>query len=544
MNNKVKKPREQELKRAKLTAAELRLMMAVIIRNVEVFSAATQAQLDLKHFNDTEMIYRLTWQVVSEYFAQYEDLPLYDTFVVECQRLVDEDVFQLTDEETAELDELATYAFSEKTNPPFSSSRYEAIGLHKLRLFVSERLIRELEQRIAKDNYVVEDLPGFLSLVQQKAESVVTLGRVSTGLVYPDGWDTTPSYVIKSTGCDYFDHYMRGGHVAGEAHIILAPYGGGKTITAIQLCAEACKTAKEQQLMDGKKRLAVYVTYEARLQGEVQYRALSYAARISKSSIENMGKNGLKALSTSSANLKDYEKKLFATELASGFEIEPELARANKAIKMLNESFKVFDMTGNSADAPGAGNGFIAEITTMLRQLLRKYKNTELSVVVVDYLGASARRYQAAKNLQEEALQPILAGAMLQFKNKIATEFNVPVWVLHQLNAEANEVRPGKLLKHTKAAECRTVAENADFAFMYGTMNHDHLFVFGATKARRTAMLPPIVLRVDGDLARITYDKGKYDVHAGSIVESKLLHKVAKVSTKGNNHNIDNAVFE
>lgn len=71
------------------------------------------------------------------------------------------------------------------------------------------------------------------------------------------------------------------------------------------------------------------------------------------------------------------------------------------------------------------------------------------------------------------------------------------------------------------SAECKAIAEFANFCFVLGLPTRDGKLPFAGRKHRRTAELEPIVLQLRGDLAKIEDTRGEwvFDERTKSIVE-------------------------
>ncbi len=188
---------------------------------------------------------------------------------------------------------------------------------------------------------------------------------------------------------------------------------------------------------------------------------------------------------------------------------------------MLNDHAIFIDLTGFDKNLRGAGSGGVEEIARIIGKELRRRKGKAVCIVV-DYVGAMAKRVLAATNKDESAIRHIVSGAPLKMKNLLAEQFRCPVWALHQLNGEANAKIPGARIHHTDAAEARSYAENLDFAFVIGTPTLDGLCQLACTKHRRTAGMEPVIVRIVGTMNRVDATGKQYTIDGNhQIVEKK-----------------------
>ena len=170
------------------------------------------------------------------------------------------------------------------------------------------------------------------------------------------------------------------------------------------LAVESARQAYIQRLHGGEHEAAVLVTYETPWE-ELTLRVLSYGARIHWNSLESM--NGdVKTLSTAK-QLKPYELDMFQDSL---MEVAQSLeSRAGQATLMVaNKHLIVVDMTGASTNA---GNGFIEEIANRIDKEMSDRGITKVRQIVVDYVGAMAKKHLAATNGKDDHLRHLIGGA-------------------------------------------------------------------------------------------------------------------------------------
>jgi len=518
-------------RRAILSANDKEKMMCVLIRNQAVFEVARE-ELTLEHFNEAEVMYQIAWSICLDHFEAHGELPERDMMMSEVQSVIDLDEDVMSSAEVSEAEAWLDLAYDEGLKPPFDDKKYIPWGTKKLKRFLEERVARTIQRQVATDDRVVEDLPGLISQVQAESERISQIGEGTSPEMFPDEWDLQGGIQAYGTGLGFFDEFLGGvGQAGGECYGLLGPFGSCKTTISVMLAVEMCRYAQQLETSpdwDGIRRLAFLVSYEARLENELRIRSLSYAASIDRARLESMGPKGLKGLSTSKT-LQGYEKKMFAGKLAKGDTVFGEQGRAKKQMKVMNKHLRVLDMTGYDKSCPGAGNGYVAEISRRISWELRKIDGpAKPLIVIVDYVGAMCRRHQAFLGKDDGHLRHLVTGAPLHFRNLVANEFDTPVWLPHQLSGKANEKGPGALLDHTDSAESKSYAENLDFNFCVGKLNPEGLCQLTCSKHRRAPAKNAIVLKLRGDVCRVFQsEKHVIDRQKGLIVAKEDMNTVA-----------------
>jgi hypothetical protein len=225
-------------------------------------------------------------------------------------------------------------------------------------------------------------------------------------------------------------------------------------------------------------------------------------------------------------NLEQYELTDFAADIkASGGpqKFPGEMERLKAAVEELSETVHIFDFSG-AAENPRLGEGGIEEIATVLRSLQKEGK--EIGVIVIDYAGAAVRRWLFARGEDISNMRHYLANFCNECRFKLAVPFNCPVWVLHQLNTEANKRAPSAQQHHSYASECGNFAENAWFAFVFSTKDKaSNMCQLFCTKERRAkGDRPSVILKIEGNYCRMVDASGTH--HADDYSKSILLKTI------------------
>ncbi|MEI8371660.1 MAG: hypothetical protein WCJ35_02380 [Planctomycetota bacterium] len=517
-------------KRNPLSDDDKKLMLTVLIRNPTAFERAKD-MLMYEHFDDIDMGYRAVWTAAKNFFEEYEELPTLEFLQAETLRLVREDPGMLIDDDLVDMiDEFLLSAFSPEWGEAIKTSEPQINwACNAAQMFMEEALARRVQDDVRSvKGRITVNMQEILEQACAEAASIASLADGGGGELFPEGWDIDGGINVTSTGIPFFDSFLAGGHAPGEVYGLLGPYGSCKTVLAVMLAVEAARHAYGSSLTGSEDHGYVFLaSYEAG-PAELRLRMLSYAAQIHRKSLESMGKDGMKTLSTSK-KLRPYEKKMFAAALADGKNVLGEQGRVKQAMKWLEDHIIVLDMAGNDAKHASAGSGHIAEICRKITtELHRRGKNAKASLAIVDYVGAMARRHLEATGKDESNLRHLIGGTPLMAKNKIAAKFNCPVWLLHQLSGAANQKGPAAQVHHTDAAECKSFAENLDFAFVIGKPDNQNLCQINSTKHRRTGHCPEVIVRVRGAMNRVEGTANKYvvDPYSRQIVEKSHMSAV------------------
>lgn len=348
-------------------------------------------------------------------------------------------------------------------------------------------------------NSVPESVNDVLQDFVSRDQQLGAIGAASGIRPTLEGY-STPQLDKSSTGIDFLDQMMSGGDAAGEVYVVLGAYGSGKTSLGIQKTFR--KALQFQQEADQGKPLrdCHLFAYEA-THDELRRRMWSHAAQVSTHSMENFD---LATLSRT-GHLKPYELELFAPEInehgLAG--VSGEFERLQEVQPLLSRNIFLHDFTGYplpGKNVPsGLGVGYIGEITRVLTSYAQNGRH--VGEVVIDYAGLCCRRYMMANNKRMEEIRYLLVQFADQVRRQIAIPFQCRVWFFHQLSGSANARTFGARIDATDSAECKSIGENVDFAFVIGPRHLEtecmQLFCY---KGRRSRLPPaPVLLRLRGE---------------------------------------------
>lgn len=521
--------REEVVRNEPISISMIEAMLQILIRNEAAF-LQVNSLMSAKELRDVGNPHTVLWRTVQKYWKKNAKLPLKEFLVNDIQSLVNANRDLLDEDELDHLSGIIEGAYdSELFSVDISASKEHAkFAIQTAQTFLHENQAKKVSEA-AYDGTLPGSLPKLLEEELRRSREIETLTDGRSTLPFGEGWDKIPKPVLQPTNVAVFDRFLGGGQLDQEVYLFMAPYGSSKTTTAVQSICEGAKICRalevSKRTKGGKKPFCIYATYETGRE-EFRVRCLSYLARIPFERLNNLQDFSL--LRDSGEPLK-YEKKIFAAKLRANQEIIPEKERIRLAVELMNEYVAFVDMTDSDED-PMVGIGGMEELARTIRTELRKRNDSYVHVVWVDHISDMADAENDANNGDMQGLTLILRKCVRQARDKIAKSFDTKVWLLHQLDGQANKKGSTAKLGNADAEFCKSIAKNANFAFVATKPTEDkrQLCIFRMSKHRRRPPIKEAVVRVNGRFCRIedASDKFALDTNRHQFVQKSDLEMI------------------
>lgn len=513
-------------RRAPLTERHIEMMLGVLIRKESAFLVA-RSRLQAETFAEGHRRYAILWSIVDDHYEEFNELPLENHVVAELEVRLDEDPGALSPEGIELLDEYLAMIYRVD-----EEELKEKVVFRYLKQYLEDRLAERLRSEVNGSRHTPSNLFGLMSTYAEEASSIGTLEPVPLAAPFERGWDRTSSLKVHKvrTWVDDLDDMMQGGTANGEVFGILGPHGSCKTTLGVQIAAQWSANYREAWKARGRQGPLEFVymfIYEGSLD-EMRLRALSHIGQIARDSLEIGDPRAL----SREGQLHTYEERRFSVELSRGERVFGELERYRIAQRMLNDNFRIVDMTGNDSEHPGRGAGMVDEIRSTIETDGEHHRRAgfeyKVGGIVVDYVGAAVERFiDQSQKASHDNLRHLIGRFPLHSKNKLARSFDCPVCLLHQLSGTANSFAPGKVPKGTDSAECKSFRENLDHNFVVGNPSSEDWAILSLDKHRRGPAMPPVAISIDGRFSTVRSTNGAVVIHNNKLVEAASLRQYA-----------------
>jgi hypothetical protein len=304
------------------------------------------------------------------------------------------------------------------------------------------------------------------------------------------------------TELGFLDFHIRG-FVKGRMYSLLGPTGSAKTTLSAQMAATFAKKLlglwRHSTRQKGTLGKVFYVTTEDG-EDEIKFRMLSCAARVNRSKISGESAEPL----TTKETLSDNDRKL-AKQQSQGV-VFSETDRLDMGVKSLGKNVRIIDLKDDAVIPKGTHPiDYIQEqiahaINTDLRE--DGTPKSYCALIIVDHSEVLISRLkQASKGKQpwdivEEIPQSV--------RDKLATHFNCPVWLVHQLSGKANEKKENANIEHTDAKGSKSWGTYFDVCFSVTKIDREKKTCFlQITKNRYGALGEHIELTLLGEICTL-----------------------------------------
>lgn len=523
---------EREVTRAPLTQEHKEYMLAHLLRLPSLFNLARE-EMRQEYFAPDERAYAVLWraalQLAERYLGSMPPAGAARRLELELRGILSDDV-SLTPEELSTL--FGAGDVQGLIGWVYGIPDDELLEIDGKRLF----------QQFLEERAVVAPLQAYLSglggripqglderLRRVDAQLGLIGGITRSGAVAAFNADANYRPValqLTSTGVSFLDEMMEGGAAPGEVYYLMGPTGVGKTLAGLQIAYSGALT---QQLLASQGATLghwYYFTYEQPVEPDLIQRLWSCAADIH---IDTFRKG--EEFSTS-ASLKPYERLRYAKRLERSEDVPGELERLNAQRTRMTEQANLWlkDMSGGDKTDPYAGSGGLPEVERFLDAEVRRGR--KVAGFVIDYVELVVDRYLRQKNVSDDRRK---YNELKTFgdvsRQRLAEKCGCSGWLLHQLAGAANKRRPTAAQHHSDGSGCKSMADNAAFAFNLGTKDRDSsTCLISCSKSRRASGDDKQrVLYVDGAFGKMEAADTQFtlDRRTNRIVPKALKDRIA-----------------
>ena len=446
------------------------LLLGHLLRCPAVIEKASNV-LSPDDFNQAgEQTYRLIWSLSKDWYAKHRTLIPQNVLIIELRTALGEAMSMFSSEEVTAMWALVPTLYS----LPETELAAEW-ALEHLQTFLDERKLKPLLQQAASMGAGADfnEVLSKLSTTQSdnRLSSLTSLNVVDVSRIQLASLDRT------ETGVLYVDKLLDGGIYPGEFYGLLAPTGGGKTTTGINLVVEGAR----------KGLNVAYFSYEVELVPEITSRMYAIAGNIPRSIMKTI------------RTVDDLPTAHKADLLAN-------LERCGKGMHL-------FDMKKDMHR--GVGTKGPVEIRNKLRECNQEGKHIDL--VVVDQLLSAADPWMLSQGGKIDNRRIYLDMFTEQLRD-VAQEMKCGLMVLHQVDNVAKKFRPTQKPKQGQAAEMKSFENNTHFTFQFGTPDPLGRSWCVTTKHRSSSGVD-LIVQHDPTYWKINWEQDRYTVDSDGFVD-------------------------
>lgn len=520
-----KKSKKPEIvpRRATVAPAEIDRMLAVLVHNPNAY-AALAGVLDANILARRYRPHARVWRLLQEHVNEFNELPGSGTLRTAINASLDDGNADYTEEEIETLNELMEYVFdpAEHDEDIVDSPTCVSLAVATCQLLIQEEAAFMLQETLIQGDSVIADLPAMLTSYNKTLAMADALGADEVRESFEEDWDRNDSAKLTPCGVDILDRYMGGGWLPGECLIFMGPFGSCKTLLTVDgVCTAVCKAAEDylatSALEPDAPRPVVFLIFTEGTKKDYQKRLVSNMAQVPWSKLNQM--RSIADLSDSDKPgdkpETEYEKHL---TLAKNAAFENEQTRVRKASAIMNRHLVLIDCTTSNEQNQGRlGAGGVPAIVAVVTRYLDTHPDCYPLAFWLDHASAlAARVIEGTEEELSRRLQLVLKDIPRLFKERLAVPYKAPVAIMHQLRGQANAFGSTANLTHADAADCKSFAEYADFAFTTTRPDDKNVCIFRCTKHRRMPPLPLTLVQVDGRFNHLHDANGKYSLLAGA----------------------------
>lgn len=425
-----------------------------MLRSVDIMETAFQ-KLVLTDFNDDEASMKIAFIIGRKWMKTNKSQVPYEVVLslFEHEILKNKMVTETQAEEFAVSLHWAYYQFS---------SNIRDVNNHIMNIlgeFLIDRKVRSAAEDLHKSSNIIDTLANLNKTVAKSSISNV---------VFIDPFeDETPLFSdLERTpwGVDFIDIVTNGGAIPGETLLVLAPSGGGKTLTNIQLATTAAISGEDSMI----------ITYEQGATPGITNRIYAFGLGLPVSHFQGM--NPAKYLTNST--MVDKYKKL-RSRIAGKLQIVDQLEAGKN----------------NSG-----GSGGAEEIATIIKKSQDNGKNPRY--IGVDWLGPMVNNYMSVQGIEQGEITKSMA-KMADDLRKVGDNLKVNICIYHQLGTEAAASGARRKPAATDAFQCRTLHHFMDTVICIGNRDAESNIAWvSAPKVRNGEPNTDMLIQMQGSFSR------------------------------------------
>lgn len=292
------------------------------------------------------------------------------------------------------------------------------------------------------------------------------------------------------SGVDFIDRCLGPDRSRGQLYGLLGPIGVGKSTLGAMIAVEGAKMAYTRQMAGQSPAQWVYINIDGKA-SDMQERLISHGAKISRN---ELGRDWF---------LKD--RSVIGTYRAYETERRAELPHRENVLlgeteRLIDFRSRIYGRHLRLMDLDSVEWGQTQPSQSIAEGLEFMALDVQIAGVVIDYVGRAVKDFVDFDFLRIPAET---IHFIHECREHIADRWNCPVWLIHQLNGEANLRKPGSVQHHRDAADCKSFGDELDACFVLGQRDHTSgAFLLQCTKS---SIQPPepAILRFDPHFATL-----------------------------------------